>query len=134
MNDLDHARQLQSMAAKDLKALMAMTDPDQFDNEIFGFHAQQAVEKSLKAWISALGGTYDVKHDLRLPLISLRKLGCDVAPFEDMLSLNAYAVRLRYEPLDAADYPLDRSMTITKVQSLYDHVQQVIALAESKRQ
>ena len=37
------------MAHKDLRALRAMTGGE-FAVEIFGFHAQQAAEKALKAW------------------------------------------------------------------------------------
>jgi HEPN domain-containing protein len=46
-------RQLLLSAEKDLKAIKNMTDPDLFADEIFGFHAQQAVEKILKAWCPA---------------------------------------------------------------------------------
>jgi HEPN domain-containing protein len=49
MSDLDHARLMLNMAGKDLKALQNMLDMNAFANEIFGFHAQQAVEKALKA-------------------------------------------------------------------------------------
>lgn len=45
------ARMMLSMAAKDIKAMRALADPNLVDDEVFGFHAQQAVEKSLKAWI-----------------------------------------------------------------------------------
>lgn len=68
MSAIDHARTLHLMAAKDIKALRGMTDGETFDDEIFGFHAQQAVEKSLKAWIAAIGGTFPLTHDLRLLL------------------------------------------------------------------
>ena len=49
MQDLDHARLMLQMAQKDLHAIKAMKDPEKFENEIFGFHAQQAIEKALKA-------------------------------------------------------------------------------------
>ena len=47
MSDLKQARETLGMARKDLKALKGMMDTDVFAEEIFGFHAQQAVEKSL---------------------------------------------------------------------------------------
>ena len=53
MNHIEQARQLLLMAAKDMKAMDLMINPESIDDEIFGFHAQQAVEKSLKAWITA---------------------------------------------------------------------------------
>ena len=53
------------LAERDLKALKAMiVDTDSFSDEIFGFHAQQALEKSLKAWIASLGGEYPPIHNL----------------------------------------------------------------------
>ncbi|NIR50348.1 HEPN domain-containing protein [candidate division KSB1 bacterium] len=36
-----------------------------FDDEIFGFHAQQAVEKVVKAWPNLLGIVYPRTHDFR---------------------------------------------------------------------
>lgn len=73
------------MAGKDLRALHAMLDPETFDEEIFGFHAQQAVEKSLKAWITALGKEHNYKHDLRPLLIKLQDLGCNVADLREFV-------------------------------------------------
>jgi HEPN domain-containing protein len=41
-----------------------MTDPGVFADEVFGFHAQQAIEKTLKAWIALLGQEYPFVHDV----------------------------------------------------------------------
>jgi HEPN domain-containing protein len=54
MNHIDQAEKLLLMASKDMKAMELMMSPEAIDDEIFGFHAQQAVEKSLKAWIGAI--------------------------------------------------------------------------------
>ena len=48
----DEAHQMLAAATKDWRALAGMADPDVFADEIFGFHAQQAAEKALKAWLS----------------------------------------------------------------------------------
>jgi len=72
MSAIDQARQLLRMAAKDIKALDLMILPESIDDEIFGFHAQQAVEKALKAWITAIGGSYGFVHDLRILFLTLR--------------------------------------------------------------
>ena len=45
----DAATTMQTMAGKDLAALCDMLDSAQFADEIFGFHAQQSIDKSLKA-------------------------------------------------------------------------------------
>lgn len=42
------------MAEKDHTALQGMLDTQIFADEIFGFHAQQAAEKALKAWLSLI--------------------------------------------------------------------------------
>lgn len=44
----EEARYLLSAAVKDLRALQGMSDGSVFADEIFGFHAQQAVEKALR--------------------------------------------------------------------------------------
>jgi HEPN domain-containing protein len=121
MNDLDHARSLLEMAMGDLNALRGMmmaTDASQalFSNEVFGFHAQQAAEKCLKAWIAALGKTYARTHDLMALIDSWNSL-VDLSPF---------AVQYRYESLGADDEELDRGSVLQEVQSLYDRVAGII--------
>ena len=64
MSDIDHARALLGMAYDDLKALQHMRDPDAFAEGIFGFRAQQAIEKSFKTWIAAVGSKYPLIHDI----------------------------------------------------------------------
>lgn len=71
-NDQEHARALLDMARKDARALRGMRDPEVFAVEIFGFHAQQAVEKALKAWCAQRGITYPLTHDLSELLTLLR--------------------------------------------------------------
>ncbi|WP_295441237.1 HEPN domain-containing protein [uncultured Thiodictyon sp.] len=51
----DDAERLLRRARANLKALRHMGDEDCFDDNIYGFHAQQAAEKSLKAWLACLG-------------------------------------------------------------------------------
>jgi hypothetical protein len=82
MSDLDHARSLLEMAKGDLNALRGMTSPalalipELFSDEVFGFHAQQAVEKCLKAWIASLDSTsVSSLRRARILWNSLRHLG-----------------------------------------------------------
>lgn len=51
MNDREHAEELLEAARRDIRAVRAMTDTEAFPDEIFGSHAQQAVEKALKSWL-----------------------------------------------------------------------------------
>jgi HEPN domain-containing protein len=132
MNQIENAKQLLVMASKDIKAMELMILPESVDDEIFGFHAQQAAEKILKAWLTAIGGTYDYKHDLRILLLSLRELGCDIERFRHLIMLNPFAAQLRYEPMETLDEPLDREAVRTQVHGLFDHVQGVLSVLESK--
>lgn len=132
MNHIDHAGKLLLMAAKDMKALELMILPESIDDEIYGFHAQQAVEKALKSRITVIGGTYSFTHDLWVLLMTLRELGCDIERFKQLITLNSFAAQLRYEPLETVDEPLDRSALQKEVQELYNHVQTAVELMKSK--
>ena len=130
MNAIDQARLMLVMASKDIKAMNSLLSPESADDEIFGFHDQQAVEKSLKAWIVAAGGSYGFIHDIHVLLLNLRELGCDINQFKGLLLLNVYAVRLRYEPLDMPTNTLDRHELLDKVAGLYTHVQLAVSTTE----
>lgn len=123
MCDLDHARHMLNIAKRDLKALGGMLDSDTFAYEIFGFHAQQTAEKTLKAWISALGGSYGFTHDLGLLLNSLETLGADCSSFSDLPDLTIFAVHFRYDDAgDDSGFP-ERKEVLEKISSLVAHVE-----------
>ena len=130
---LEQAQKMLQMAGKDLKALHALLDPAITDDEIFGFHAQQAVEKSLKSWIAGIGGSYDKTHDLRILLLTLRELGCDVSPFKGLTDLNVYAIWFRYEPMEDPTSTINRPHMLERVLNIYNHVQNVLDLLESRQ-
>lgn len=132
MNAIDQARQMLVMASKDIKAMNSLLSPESADDEIFGFHAQQAVEKSLKAWIAVVGGSYGFVHDIHVLLLNLRELGCDISRFKGLLLLNVYAVRFRYEPLEMSTNSLDRPQMLCNVAELHEHVQLAIDAAAER--
>ncbi len=129
MNGIDDARAMLSMAERDLRALKGMDDAAVFDDEIFGFHVQQAIEKSLKAWIIAIGVESPFIHNLARLLAILEENGCDVESFWDLVEYTAYAVTFRYDAAEMTDDPLDRSDASEKAQRLYDHVRKIIDTA-----
>ena len=53
MSDPKQARVLLEAAERDVSALRGMGDAAVFADEVFGFHAQQAAEKLLKAWLAS---------------------------------------------------------------------------------
>jgi len=127
MNDLEHAGNMLTLAGHDLTALEGMRDAAMFTDGIFGFHAQQSVEKALKAWISALGGEYPPVHDIGELIEFLRDMGGAVEGLEEYADLNPFAVQFRYSIFDYGEEPLNRDEAINKVQALYDRVNGIIA-------
>ena len=125
MSELEHARSLLTIAQKDLKALKGMGNIETFADEIVGFHAQQAVEKSLKAWIDALDHEYPFTHDISTLLTILENHGCNVEQFWDLIEYNTFAVQFRYEAFDTSE-PLERPVVIAQVETLFNHVKQIV--------
>jgi HEPN domain-containing protein len=127
MSELKHARALLDLAEKDLKALQGMGDANTFADEVFGFHAQQAVEKALKAWLAVIGQEYPLTHNLARLLALLEEQGGEVDEFWDLTEYTAYAVEYRYGVLDLSEAPLDRPAVIRQVQELMHRVQGILA-------
>lgn len=126
MRDLRQAKAMLAAAQNDFKALRGMTNSDIFAEEIFGFHVQQAIEKTLKAWLAALGKEYPLTHDISVLLNLLQTDGQDVESYWDLVEFNVFAVRFRYEALEISDEALDRKSTIIAVEVLLLSVARLI--------
>ena len=122
MSDLKQARVLVAAAERDLSALRGMGDAAVFADEIFGFHAQQAAEKLLKAWLASLGETYPLSHDLATLLDMLNARGVDIARFDELVDYTPYAVRSRYATADPGAKPLDRGKALGHLGALLKEV------------
>ncbi len=108
-------------ASQDLAACRVLAAGEGIGDAVIGFHAQQAVEKSLKAVLSAHQIEFRRTHDLvaLLDLVDDNKL--TLPPGADWLDeLNPYAVEARYGTI--ASGGLDRPRTL-------DAVAQVLAWA-----
>jgi HEPN domain-containing protein len=81
------------LAAEDDRATIQLDVPAR----VLGFHAQQAVEKLLKALIASHGSTFAWTHEIESLQVELSALGemLPVVPFS-LLSLQPYAVAFRY--------------------------------------
>jgi len=95
-----------------------LADDPEIADDIIGFHAEQAVEKWLKAVIGSRGIRFEYTHDLR-HLIELVKAAVGDFPFEvgAVIALTEYAVPLRYDELLDAE-PLDRDATVALVKDV----------------
>jgi len=126
MSTSDEAAHLLAMARKDLTALGGMNDPNVFADEIYGFHAQQALEKALKAWLAALGIEYPRTHDVRALLALLKERGASVDDLWDLVEYNFFAVQFRYDAYEPLDEPLNRAATHARVAGVIEKVSNII--------
>jgi len=131
MNGPSEAAHLLRMARKDLRAARALLDPAVADVETFGFHAQQAVEKALKAWLDLCGVLYPRVHDLDELLRQLAEHGAAVPPeFLTLSFLTDFGVAFRYEAYDEPDEPFDRREVLQQVERLLQHVEGLATKAQ----
>ncbi|MBF0136282.1 MAG: HEPN domain-containing protein [Magnetococcus sp. DMHC-1] len=122
MKGIDYALELLRLARADHRAMTGMLDPDVFTDAIFGFHAQQAVEKGLKAWLSALEILFPLTHDISRLLPLLEQQGAEMRDLWDWVELTPFAVEHRYAWSDDAEVALDRTELITRIHGLLEHI------------
>ncbi len=115
---LEVARLLLEKASGDLSALRVLAvDPAQADH-VVGFHAQQAVEKSIKAVLASreveLPMTHDLGYLVTLCADDLEPLPADVAGSR---WLTPWAGGWRY---DTESSPIDRELAVRVADSAFD--------------
>ncbi|ATE58845.1 hypothetical protein CCZ27_01720 [Thauera sinica] len=109
------AELLLDAAREDAKALRALSGLPDIADSIPGFHAQQAVEKALKAVLSAYGIPFRRTHDIAELLDLMHDQGLPPPPFADSLDeLNPFAVEARYGLIDPGT--LDRAQACAWVE------------------
>jgi HEPN domain-containing protein len=128
MSEGELPSRLLALARRDLRAAEILRDQPDVGDGIVGFHAQQAAEKALKAWLTILGIDFPRSHDLSLLIQKLEDVGVEVTSLWELLDLNPFAVQLRYEILD--DEPLDHGATLEQVTALLDRVEGLLTEEE----
>jgi hypothetical protein len=105
-------------ASEDEAALQATGNPD----AVLGFHAQQAVEKLMKALISARSAPFELTHNLLRLNAVVQDLGealpATPVPLSD---LNDFAVEYRYDLLFQHETPSIADL-IETVRLIREHV------------
>lgn len=98
---LEEARSLLKLAERDWAILLVIKDAESVHLSGIAFHAQQLVEKSLKAVLSAKGLAFDRIHDL-IRLARTLEIAETALPvsLDDLGHLNPYAVVFRYDDTD----------------------------------
>jgi hypothetical protein len=121
----DLAVLLQRKAAGDEAALGALSREAAVPDEILGFHAQQAVEKLLKAALASLDRDFPRTHDLGILTALLEDAGRPLPePLGLAEELTLWAVEFRYE--SSLDRALDRREVVRLVAAVRDWAVSVI--------
>jgi HEPN domain-containing protein len=120
MKDKNYSGQLLLLARKDLLALKGMLgNKEFFHDEVFGFHAQQAVEKCLKSLLCNEGIEFRKTHDLTELINQITENNIRITiDISDLQILNDFAVEYRYDLLFEEE-ELDRQKFFNKVNELY---------------
>lgn len=88
---------LLALAREDLVAAEALANDERVSDSSVGFHAQQAVEKALKAVIASRDLEFPFTHDLGLLMQLCQDTGLDLPPeLADVDRLTPYAAAIRY--------------------------------------
>lgn len=121
---------LLASAAQDLAACQLLAANVGIGDAMVGFHAQQAIEKSLKAVLSAHMIEFRRTHDLITLLDLLQDHQLPAPPEADWLDeLNPYAVEARYGAIEPEG--LDRTRTLQAVAQVLDWAQHETRIAGS---
>lgn len=120
MSDHKFARALLDMAEQHIHALRALLAATEVGDGVFGFHVQQAAEKSLKAWLAVLGVKFPLTHDLGA-LVALLQEQVDATAFLPLTAYTPFNVQYRHQEAEGHT-PIDRPDALRQAQALWQHV------------
>lgn len=96
-NEPDLPGDLLALAREDLASAEVLHGAERVSDSPVGFHAQQAVEKALKAAIASRGQEFPFTHDLGVLMQLCEDTGLNLpAALSDADRLSPYAAALRY--------------------------------------
>jgi len=106
----EQAERLRRKAAGDDETMTALLDNLSVPDEVVGFHAQQAIEKLLKALLSHHRVAFRRTHDLTELLDLLTAAGVAIpVDIAEVRQLAPYAAEFRYEDIPlGTEEPFDR--------------------------
>jgi len=125
----EQVQRLQRKAAQDERAMTILAGASSAPDEVIGFHAQQAVEKLLKALLSDRRVAFRKTHDLTELIDLLTDSGVAVpAEIGEVRRLGPYAAQFRYEdiPVDSTE-SFDRAWAVKCVAQTKAWVDQLLA-------
>ncbi len=97
MSPQDPTGDLLALAQEDLSSARALVAAEGIFERPVGFHAQQAVEKALKAALAARGAEFPFTHDIALLIELCEDHGLELPPdLQGADRLTPYAATVRY--------------------------------------
>ncbi|MDF0674092.1 MAG: HEPN domain-containing protein [Nitrospira sp.] len=121
----DLALRFLALADRDMKTCRQLSELPDSDDEAIGFHAQQAIEKCLKAVLAGKAIPFRKTHDL-VELVDLLQDRLQLTPphVEMLDQLNPFAVTFRYDLLDLE--PVNRTQLRSGVEAIRRWAEQQI--------
>ncbi|MGE5553953.1 MAG: HEPN domain-containing protein [Betaproteobacteria bacterium] len=114
-------------ADQDLSALRYLAGITDVADEIVGFHAQQCVEKALKALLIWKGIPFRRTHDLAELLDLLIDHNIPLPEeIQDVDFLNPFAVEFRYAIFLSEEPPIDRTAVLRSAEAVRNWVRSLI--------
>lgn len=124
----EQALLLLKKATEDASLLAEVFSSEKISNEIFGFHAQQAAEKLLKALLSEYEVNFPRTHNLRLLMDLLADDGHSLpSSLADLDLLTPYGTLFRYEDIPA-EVGLDRKTAFETIAELREFVERKLGI------
>ena len=135
MSRRDHVALLLEKAAQDEYVLDKMMDDTQAPIEIFGFHAQQAAEKLLKAVLAQAGVEYPFSHRLAELIDFAKDNGIDLPDkLDDVRLLTPFAVEFRYDVFPGEpDEDFDKKEVREQLRQLRRWVESKIGMKKTRK-
>jgi len=123
---IELARQFLKLAEDDIKSFKLLASSSEIANSQVGFHAQQALEKCLKAVLVLNKIEFRKTHDLNELLELLHQHKISMPPNSDLLDeFNPYAVSLRYD-LFYDEISLDRELAAQIIANVFSWASKLI--------
>ncbi|MFN4324746.1 MAG: HEPN domain-containing protein [Azonexus sp.] len=129
---LEEARSLLKVAERDWEILLVLKDAPRVHLSGVAFHAQQLIEKSLKAVLAQADLPFDRSHDLIRLATTLTAAGHQLPlSLDELARLTPYAVVFRYDDTDIEI--LTRDEAVSCARRIRAWATQVVTNQEEKR-
>jgi HEPN domain-containing protein len=121
------AQMLLQKASEGARAMHRLMEDELSADWIVGFHAQQAVEKAIKAVLSEKGIEHPFTHDIMRLMELLPTASIPFPPDAgDLPALSPYGAILRYEKAQPANEPLNRTWAKECVQRTLEWARKIL--------